>query len=638
MVSPYQPEGAAQISKDGKVAYAQITFGVPFQEMTPGDVKPLVAVAKEAAGDQLRVELGGGIISLADEPPANISEIVGVVAAAIVLYFAFGSFLAMLMPVVTALFGVGLGMSGIALFSHAMDVPEFASMLGMLIGLGVGIDYALFIVTRYRTGITRGLAPEEAATQAINTSGRAVLFAGGTVCISLLGMFVINLNFLNGMAVAASLVVLITMLAAVTLLPALLGLLKVRVLSRRQRRKLAEQGPQTGQAKTFSARWAVIVERRPEIIAALALVVMVVLAVPTLSLRLGFSDQGNNPSSTTTRKAYDLLAEGFGEGSNGPLQLVAVVKSPADSAALDTLVAKVRTAEGVAQVVAVPAAPDVKLRIVQLVPKSSPQSEETSALISRLRGEIIPDAAKGSSLEVYVGGTTAISDDFADALAGKLPLFIGVVVLLGFLLLMLAFRSFLIPATAALMNLVAVAASFGVLVLVFQWGFGSDLLGVGKGPIEAFLPVIMLSMLFGLSMDYQVFLVSRMHEEWVRGADNATSVRTGLAETSRVINAAAIIMIAVFGAFVLSGERATAMFGLGLAGAVALDAFILRTMLVPALMHLFGKANWWLPRWLDKRLPHLAVELPDEPVPAAGRVKTVDLKDDDRLVPSGGRP
>ncbi|MFI2509136.1 MMPL family transporter [Streptomyces sp. NPDC018972] len=635
VTGPYGPEGAAQISEDGRIAYAQLTFGVPFEDIEPADVKKLVKVAKGVSGDQLEVELGGGVISYADEPPANLSEIVGVIAAAVVLYFAFGSFLAMLVPIVTALFSVGVGLSAVALASHVMSVPEFSTMLGTLIGLGVGIDYALFIVTRYRSNINRGMTPEDAATGAVNTSGRAVLFAGGTVCISLLGMFVINLDFLNGMAAAASLVVLTTMLAAVTLLPGLLGLMKGRVLSRRQRRKLAERGPQGELATGLAARWSVFVEQRPRALSAVAAVVMVALAIPTFSLRLGFSDQGNNPTTTTTRKAYDLLAEGFGEGSNGPLQLVAVVKTPQDSAALDAVVAKVRSTEGVTEVVAAPAAPDTELRIVQVVPETSPQSEETSELISRLRDNVIPDASGDSSLEVYVGGTTAVSDDFSDALAEKLPLFIGVVVVLGFLLLMLAFRSFVIPATAALMNVLAVAASFGVLVLIFQWGFGSDLLGVGEGPIEAFLPVIMLSMLFGLSMDYQVFLVSRMHEEWVKGKDNATSVRNGLAETSRVINAAAVIMIAVFGSFVLSGQRAGAMFGVGLAGAVALDAFILRTMLVPALMHLFGKNNWWLPGWLDKRMPHLSVELPDKPVPASRPATDDDTKDDDRLIPSG---
>ncbi|MGW7094622.1 MMPL family transporter [Streptomyces sp. NPDC054874] len=643
VAGPYEPQGAAQISDNGKIAYAQLSFSVAFEDIKPDQVKKLVKTAKAVSGDQLDVELGGGVISFADEPPANLSEIVGVIAAAIILYFAFGSFLAMLVPLVTALFSVGVGLSSVGLASHVTSVPEFSSMLGMLIGLGVGIDYALFIVTRYRANINRGLSPEDAAAGAVNTSGRAVLFAGATVCISLLGMFVIDLDFLNGMAVAASMVVLTTMLASVTLLPGLLGVMKGRVLSRRQRRKLAERGPGTEHPAGLAVRWSRVVEQRPRILAAVALVVMVALAIPTFSLRLGFSDQGNNPSTTTTRKAYDLLAEGFGDGSNGPLQLVAVVNSPQQSTALDSVVAEVKSAKGVATAVAAPAAPGSDLRIVQVVPETSPQSAETSELITRLRDDIVPDASGDSSLKVYVGGTTAVSDDFAAALAQKLPLFIGVVVVLGFLLLMLAFRSLLIPATAALMNVLAVASSFGTVVLIFQWGFGADLLGVGEGPVEAFLPVIMLSMLFGLSMDYQVFLVSRMHEEWVHGKDNATSVRNGLAETSRVINAAAIIMIAVFGSFVLSGQRAAAMFGLGLAAAVALDAFILRTMLVPALMHLFGKSNWWLPGWLDKRMPHLAVELPDEPVPAQTQVANGDAKDDtkddtrgdDRLIPSG---
>jgi RND superfamily putative drug exporter len=632
VVSPYGAEGASQISEDDKIAYARVTFGVPFTDLDPEDVKELVKVAQDISDDRLQVELGGGVISVADQPPANISEIVGVIAAAIILYFAFGSFLAMLVPILTAIFSVGVGMSAIGLASHITSVPEFSTMLGMLIGLGVGIDYALFIVTRYRSNIFRGMEPEDAAAGAVNTSGRAVMFAGCTVCIALLGMFVINLDFLNGMATAASLVVLSTMLASVTLLPGFLGLMKGRVLNRRQRRRLAEEGVQTARPTSLAARWSDTVERRPRLLTAIALVVMVGLALPTLSLRLGFSDQGNNPSTTTTRKAYDLLADGFGPGSNGPLQLVAVLKSAKDDAALDAVVGAVRKTEGVTEAVTAPPAPDSELRIVNVVPKTSPQSEETSELISTLRNDVIPDASGDSTLKVYVGGTTAVSDDFSEALAQKMPLFIGVVVILGFLLLMLAFRSVVIPATAALMNILAVASSFGVLVLIFQWGFGADLLGVGTGPVEAFLPVIMLSMLFGLSMDYQVFLVSRIHEEWLKSGDNATAVRVGLADTSRVINAAAVIMIAVFGAFILSGQRANAMFGLGLAGAVALDAFILRTMLVPALMHLFGKSNWWLPRWLDRSLPHLSVDPADEPVVPPKRPADDSDPSEDRLV------
>ena len=340
-----------------------------------------------------------------------------------------------------------------------------------------------------------------------------------------------------------------------------------------------------------------------------ALVVMLALASPVIDLRLGLSDAGNDPASSTTRKAYDLLANGFGPGSNGPLLLVAQVGTPADTAALGVLTQSLQHMPGVAAVVPFPSKPGAKVAVVQVVPASAPQDVKTSELITHLRTTVIPAAEKGSGLRVLVGGATAIFDDFAAIISGKLPLFIGVIVALGFLLLLIAFRSFLVPATAAVMNLLAAAASFGVIVAFFQWGWGSNLLGLGKaGPVEAFLPVIMLAVLFGLSMDYQVFLVSRMHEEWVHTHDNRHSVILGQATTGRVITAAAAIMIAVFTAFVFGGQRVIAEFGIGLAAAVFLDAFILRTVLVPSIMHLFGRANWWLPRAVDRHMPHLSVE------------------------------
>jgi RND superfamily putative drug exporter len=498
--------------------------------------------------------------------------------------------------------------------SHAIDLGDIAPTLASLVGLGVGIDYALFIVTRHRKGILRGLSPEEAAVKAVNTSGRAVLFAGGTVCIALLGMFAVGLTFLNGLAIGASLTVIVTVTASVTLLPAMLGVLGPRVLSRRQRRRLAQHGPESEEATGAAARWSGFVQRHPRVLAVVAVAVMAVIAIPTLSLRLGSSDQGNNQSTTTTRKAYDMLAAGFGPGFNGPLTILAEVPGgAADVKALDGLVADIRTQKGVAAVSAMPLQKGATVAVVQVVPTTSPQAVGTDDLIDRLRGEVIPAAEKGSTMQAYVGGQTAIFKDFAHVITGKLPLFIGVIIALGFVLLLLAFRSLVVPLTAAAMNLIAAAASFGLLVAAFQWGWGGDPLSAGRaGPIDSFIPVIMLSLLFGLSMDYQVFLVSRMHEEWVHTRDNARAVRVGLAETSRVINSAAVIMICVFGAFVLMGQRATAMFGVGLAGAVALDAFILRTVLVPSLMHLFGSSNWWLPGWLDKRLPHLAVEPADE--------------------------
>ncbi|MGW6056378.1 MMPL family transporter [Streptomyces sp. NPDC055189] len=607
VVSPYASKeaGAAQISENGRIAYARVTFAEEANSVPKDLVQDVVDTAQRAERSGLQVELGGQAITRIQEPPTGIAEMVGIAAAAVVLFLAFGSLFAMLLPIVIAVFGVGLGMLSTMLLSHVTDIPEVAPLLGSLIGLGVGIDYALFIVTRHRRGILRGMEPEASAVQALNTSGRAVLFAGGTVCIALAGMLVMNMRFLDGVVIAASLTVVLSVLAAVTLLPSLLGLLGPRVLSRRQRRRLAVTGPEPAEASGLAARWSSYVQKRPRSIAALALVVMAFLALPLLSLRLGATDQGNHQESTTTRQAYDMLADGFGPGFNGPLQVVA------EEADTGGLVATIRETEGVATVAAAPPADGIS--VINVVPTTSPQSEETDQLIDRLRGEVIPEAG----VEAHVGGVTAVFKDFAAVTGDRLPYFVGAIIALGFLLLLIAFRSLVVPLTAALMNLIAAAASFGVLVAVFQWGWGTELLGVGKeGPITAFLPVIMLSLLFGLSMDYQVFLVSRMHEEWVHTKDNARAVRVGLAETSRVINCAALIMICVFSAFVLSGDMEGAMAGIGLAAAVALDAFILRTALVPAAMHLLGRSNWWLPAGLEKRLPHLAVEPREELVEA----------------------
>ncbi|MFF3310978.1 MMPL family transporter [Streptomyces sp. NPDC002952] len=602
-------EGAAQISENGKIAYARVTFEEQANAVPKELVQDVVDRAQDAERAGLSVELGGQAITRIQEPPTGFAEVVGIAAAAVVLFLAFGALFAMVLPIVVAIAGVGTGLMSTTLLSHVTDVPEVAPLLGSLIGLGVGIDYALFIVTRHRRGILRGAAPEDAAVTALNTSGRAVLFAGGTVCIALAGMLVMNMRFLDGVVIATSLTVVLSVLAATTLLPALLGLLGMKVLSRRQRRRLAETGPESHEASGLAARWSAYVQRRPRSTALVAVVVMAALAVPVLSLRLGTSDQGNQPASTTTRQAYDLLAEGFGPGFNGPLQ---VVVERGDAAGL---VSAIEATDGVAQVAAAP--PARGITVIQVVPETSPQSEDTDRLIDELRDEVIP----GSGTEAYVGGVTAVFKDFASVTGDRLPYFVATIIALGFLLLLVAFRSLVVPLTAALMNLIAAAASFGVLVAVFQWGWGVEAIGFGKeGPITSFLPVIMLSLLFGLSMDYQVFLVSRMHEEWVHTKDNARAVRVGLAETSRVINCAALIMICVFSAFVLSGDTEGAMAGIGLAAAVALDAFILRTALVPAAMHLLGRSNWWLPAGLDKRLPHLAVEPREEaePEPRAG--------------------
>ncbi|MEV6178133.1 MMPL family transporter [Streptomyces sp. NPDC052015] len=612
VAGPYDERGAARISEDGRTAYATVAFADRAEDIDRAEAQAVVDTAGSADTDGLQVELGGSAVALTEPSGGHLAEAVGVVVAAVVLFLAFGSLAASLLPIATALVGVGTAYAGTVLLGHAMTVADFAPMLGMLIGLGVGIDYALFIVTRHRRGLKRGLSVTEAAVDAVATTGRAVVFAGVTVCIALLGMLILRLNFLNGVAIAASLTVVLTVAASVTLLPALLSLIGPRALSRRERRRLAEHGPEPELPTGFAARWSAFVERRPKLLATLALVVITVLALPTFSLRLGTSDQGNDPESTTTRQAYDLLADDFGAGVNGPLTLVARVDGAEDRLALDNLDATLRTTEGVAAVTPATYSAGGDTAYLTVVPESAPQSQRTSELVDRLRDEVLPRAEHGTSLDVQVGGVTAGYDDFAEVIVGKLPLFVGVVVGLGCLLLLLAFRSVGIPLKAAAMNVAAVAAAFGIVVAIFQWGWGSEFLGLGRaGPIEPFLPVIMVSVLFGLSMDYQVFLVSRMYEEWLETGDNRRAVRVGLAETGRVINSAAVIMISVFLAFVLSGDRVIAMFGIALAAAVALDAFVLRTLLVPALMHLLGGANWWLPRWLDRRLPHVSIEPPE---------------------------
>ncbi|WP_318214537.1 MMPL family transporter [Streptomyces sp. SCL15-6] len=612
VTNPYDDPDSGLISENAHTAYATVTFDAPAQDIDAAQARAVVDTARAAQTDGLQVELGGSAVALTESSGGHLAEAVGVAVAAVVLFLAFGSLAASLLPIATALVSVGTAYAGITLLGHAMTVADFAPMLGTLIGLGVGIDYALFIVTRHRRGLKRGLSVTEAATSAVATTGRAVVFAGATVCIALLGMLILRLSFLNGVAIAASLTVVLTVAASVTLLPALLSYIGPRALSRRERRRLAEHGPEPELPTGLAARWSAFVERHPKLLGVLALVVVTVLALPTLGLRLGTSDQGNDPRGTTTRQAYDLLADGFGPGVNGPLTLVTEVGGAEDRLALDNLDASLRTTEGVSSVTPVTYNSGGDTAYLAVVPESAPQSRTTSDLVERLRSEVLPRAETGTSLDVHVGGVTAGYDDFAGVIVGKLPLFVGVVVGLGCLLLLLAFRSVGIPVKAAAMNVAAVAASFGIVVAIFQWGWGSEQLGLGSaGPIEPFLPVIMVSVLFGLSMDYQVFLVSRMYEEWLETGDNRRAVRVGLAETSRVINSAAVIMISVFLAFVLSGDRVIAMFGIALAAAVALDAFVLRTLLVPALMHLLGRANWWLPRRLDAWLPRLSIEPPE---------------------------
>ena len=611
--SPFGPLGANQVSADGRTGFATVTFDALSQNIPTAQAKTFVQTAQTAIGPNLQVAVAGQVAEAADRVSFGGTGL-GIILAGIVLLLVFGSVFAMALPLVSALASLGTAIGVIGVLSNVLKMPQFSTELVLLIGLGVGVDYALFIVTRHRQGLIAGNDVESSIANSVNTSGRAVLFAGIIVCIALLGMFALGVSFLYGLAIAAAIGVSFTMIAALTLLPALLGFIGPRVLSRKQKKSLAVNGPRVVGAGTkgFWPRWADFIRRRPVLPAVVALLVVVFLALPFFSLRLGSADQGNDPVGTTTREAYDLLAQGFGPGFNGPLLLVTQNSGAADTPALLHLADQVKGQPNVAKVVAPVSLPTKDGRTVSLItvyPESSPQASATTDLIDHLRQATIPAAVAGSGVEVYVGGNTAIFVDFARVLSSKLPLFIGLVVVLSFLLLAMVFRSIVIPLTAAAMNLLSIGAAFGILVAVFQWGWLGSAFQVDKpGPVEAFLPVMLFAILFGLSMDYEVFLISRIQEEWFRSGDNRTAVRNGLAATGKTITAAALIMILVFGSFILGGIRVIKEFGLGLAGGIFVDAIFIRMAVVPALMFLFGKANWWFPGWLDRILPRLSVD------------------------------
>lgn len=613
IISPYSFQGANQVSKNQQIAFARVTFDRgSFDISQPTSVK-FVNEATALNGHGVTIAVAGQVAEQADKQSIGGTGL-GVLAAGIVLLLVFGSIWAMALPLVSALASLGTAIGLIGILTHVFKMPTFSTELVLLIGLGVGVDYALFIVTRHRQGLMAGNSVEDSIVTAVNTSGRAVLFAGIIVCIALLGMFALGVSFLYGLAIAASLGVACTMIAALTLLPALLGFIGPRVMSRKQRKNLKEKGPRVVGSSTtgFWPRWADFIQRRPILPAVLALIVVIGLALPMFTMRLGHSDAGNDPASTTTRQAYDLLAEGFGPGFNGPLELVAITTTPAQADAVKKAAADVATQPGVAKVspvVEIPANGGKTVNLTLVYPTSAPQAAGTSDLIAHLRSTTLPTALKGTGVTILVGGITAIFVDFAHVLGQKLPLFIGLVVLLSFILLAIVFRSLVIPLTAAVMNLLSIGAAFGILVTVFQHGTMASLFGVSRpGPIEAFLPVMMFAILFGLSMDYEVFLVTRIHEEWLRTGDNTTAVRNGLAATGKTITAAALIMILVFGSFILGGIPVIKEFGLGLAGGIFVDAVLIRMAIVPAVMQLLGKANWWFPGWLDKILPRLSVE------------------------------
>jgi RND superfamily putative drug exporter len=606
--SPYNPAGGRQIStvpgRAGKIAYASVQFAERSSEVPLATANKIISLADQARAPGLRVELSGQMFQ-ARGSVGSASEAIGLLAAVLILLFTFGSVLAMGLPIMTALFGIGIGLTLVTVLSHVMAMPEFTTQLASMIGIGVGVDYALFIVTRYRQGLHDGLDPERSVVLAIDTAGRAVLFAGTTVVISLFGLFLMGVAFVRGLAVGTSLTVALIMLASITLLPSVLGFAGVNVdkLSVRRHRKEGVS------RRSVAFRWSRLVQRRPWPFAIAGLLVLVVLAVPLFSLRLGFSDAGNNPTSETTRQSYDLLARGFGPGFNGPLVLAAEYPKGTDPAVLDGLRATLAKTPGVAAVGTAIPSPVADAAVLQVVPTTSPQSAETVRLIEHLRNDVIPAALKGSPVQVHVGGITAAGVDVSDKFSSRLLLFIAAVLALSFLLLMMVFRSLVVPLKAVVMNLLSIGAAYGVSVAVFQWGWGASLIGIhSTAPIEPFIPVMLFAIVFGLSMDYEVFLLSRVREEYDRTGDNAGAVADGLAATARVITAAAAIMVTVFASFVFGDNRIVKLFGFGLAFAIFVDATLVRMVLVPATMELLGDRNWWFPRWLDRITPQLRVE------------------------------
>jgi RND superfamily putative drug exporter len=618
VASPYGGgEGAAAISEDGKIAYATIQYDVQGNKLNKDNTKGIIKTAQGASGDGLQVELGGQPIEEAKEETGDSSFAIGLLAAIIILLLAFGSVVAMGLPIITALLALGVGLSLVTLGTWIFDTAEFAPVLALMIGLGVGIDYALFILTRFRNNLDSGLEPRQAAINAVDTAGRAVLFAGTTVIIALMGMFLLNISFLYGVAVAAALSVLFTMIAALTLLPALLAWVGHRVNKWKIPGLAGGQNSMREDTKWYA--WSRWIQKRPWTAAIVSGGILIVLCLPTLSLRLGVNDAGTNPKGETTREAYDLLAEGFGPGFNGPFTMVAKLPAKGEGKGLEELCSTLKQEEGVASVTAVTYNPAKTVGLCQVYPTTSPQSADTTDLLDHIRGDVIPPIESKTGAVLHVGGITAIFEDFGDAISEKLPLFIGVVILLSALLLMMVFRSVLVPLKAILMNLLSIGAAFGIVTAVFQHGWGASIIGVeDTGPIIAFFPIFLFSIVFGLSMDYEVFLMSRIHEEWEHKQDASLAVTRGLALTGRVITAAAAIMITVFASFMLTDERITKLFGLGLASAVLVDALIIRSILVPAIMQLFGKKAWWMPEWLGKILPNLAVEPSDMPHGDAG--------------------
>jgi RND superfamily putative drug exporter len=652
VLSPYSPIGASQISTTGdsagQIAYAQLVLDAG---TTTDDGARIGGEIAELAPDidGLQIELGGDMFRLR-EPPN--SEMLGLAFAIFILIVSFGSVLAMGLPIATALAGVGTGVLTTALLSNLIEMPDFAATIGIMIGLGVGIDYALFIVTRYQEHLNAGESVPESVAASLDTAGRAVLFAGVTVVVSLLGMLLMGITFVTGLAIAAATTVLLTMVASVTLLPALIGLAGSRiqitrwsgligsllvaialvgvalgipalrfaaplavivVIAGRFKGPLSRTvslGSDKPMEETMSYRWSRLVQRRAIIITISATLLLMIVSIPVFSIQLGFADAGNDPEETTTRQAYDLLEEGFGPGANGPLLLVTGLPTGANLMEMQAVGKTLEAVDGVSQVSpGIPNNPQQPTAVLwRVTPTTAPQDQATSDLVHTLRDDVIPQIDETLDTEILVTGPVAANIDFSDYLSQRIWYFYGAVLLISFLFLMAVFRSVLVPLKAVLMNLLAIGAAYGIVVAVFQWGWGGSILGVEPGPIEPFIPMMLFAIVFGLSMDYEVFLLTRIREEYDRQGDNSQAVADGLTATARVITAAALIMVFVFGSFMLEDVRTIKVLGLGLAIAVAIDATVIRMLLVPATMELLGDKNWWIPKWLDRILPNLVVE------------------------------
>lgn len=621
VLGPFAAGAAGQVSPDGHIAYGVVRFDASGDAIPDAAVQRVIARAQRAAQPGLTVAVGGAPVEKVEKPAFGKSEALGILAAVLILLLAFGSVIAMLLPIVIAIVAVAASFGVLDVLSHGVTVPSFAPELAALVGLGVGIDYALFVVTRYRAALRAGSATRDAVVAAMATSGRAVVFAGSTVVLSLLGLFLLGLPFIYGAALGAIIAVLLVMAASVTLLPAALGFVGPGIDRLRVGRRRPDRGSDQSLVteRGFWWSWSRRVQRRPLLTGGAAVAVLVLLAVPFLSLRLAFTDAGTEPSGYTSRQAYDLLARGFGPGANGPLVLALQLHGAAERATVAALRADLARQPDVALVSPPRYSPAGTAAVLTVIPRTSPQDARTSALVSHLRHTVVPQATARSPVRVLIGGQTAASIDTAGVISARLVVVVAFVILLSVLLLMAAFRSVVVPVVSALLTLLSTGAAYGVIVAVFQWGWlGGGIDNGATAPVDPWIPLMLFALLFGFSMDYQVFLISRIREEWRTGLADSDAVAAGLAKTGRIITSAGAIMICVFAAFVLGDLRVLRVIGLGMAAAVLLDATLVRMVATPAVLRLAGRANWWFPRRLERAVPRILSEIdPQQPPPMA---------------------